>query len=73
MQRLFALMTALLPFMAASNARAASSELRATYETYAAGMNVAEVEAGFGRTRFGSPITPPGWLDFFIGGISSTK
>jgi hypothetical protein len=43
-----AIATVVLPVLASSPAFAASGEVRATYSTYARGLNVAEVEAGFG-------------------------
>jgi hypothetical protein len=43
-----ALATIALPVLAGTPAFAASGEVRATYSTYARGLDVAEIEAGFG-------------------------
>lgn len=46
--RLILLVTSVLPSLAAMPATAASGEVHAAYATYAAGLDIAEVEAGFG-------------------------
>ncbi|MDR3538591.1 MAG: DUF3108 domain-containing protein [Acetobacteraceae bacterium] len=48
MRPVLAVLAAAVPLLGISPARAADGELHASYDTYAAGLDVAEVEAGFG-------------------------